>query len=100
VPKRTFGLRLQAVVAVLSGAYRLSKRDIQHLLADRFGVELALGSISALERATSEALQEPAAEVCRFIHQQPVAHVDETSWQEATTSLGFQRRCTSHASPG
>src|SRR5262249_34829320 len=58
VPARAFGPRLQALVATLSGAYRLSKRNIQQLLADCFGVELALGSISALEGATSEALQE------------------------------------------
>jgi transposase len=83
VPNRTFGPRLQALVAMLSGAYRLSKRNIQQLLSDCFGVELALGSISALERATSEALQEPVAEVRRFIQQQPVVHVDETGWREA-----------------
>src|SRR5262249_9846826 len=83
VPERAFGPRLQALVAVLSGAYQLSKRNIQHLLADCFGVELALGSISALECATSEALQEPVAEARRFIQQQAVAYVDETGWREA-----------------
>jgi transposase len=83
VPERAFGLRLQALVAVLSGAYRLSKRNIQQLLADCFGVELALGSISALEYATSEALQEPVAETRRFLQQQPAVHVDETGWREA-----------------
>jgi len=83
VPTRTFGPRLQALVAVLSGAYRLSKRNIQQLLADCFGVELALGSISALERATSEALREPVAEAYDFVQQQPVAHLDETGWREA-----------------
>jgi transposase len=60
-----------------------SKRNIQQLLADCFGVELALGSISALERATSETLQKPVAEAHRFIQQQPVMHVDETGWREA-----------------
>jgi transposase len=68
---------------MLSGAYRLSKRNIQQLLADCFGVELALGSICTLERATGEALQEPVAEARRFIQQQPVVHVDETGWREA-----------------
>src|SRR5262249_32920174 len=53
------------------------------LLADCFGMELALGSISALERATSEALQEPVAEAHRFVQQQPVVHIDETGWREA-----------------
>ena len=83
VPQRAFGPRLQALVAVLSGTYRLSKRNIQQLLADCFGVELALGSISALEQATSEALQEPVAEARRFVQHQPVAYVDETGWREA-----------------
>src|SRR5215813_3977109 len=78
VPARAFGPRLQALIAVLSGAYRLSKRNIQQLLADCFGVEMALGSIRALECATSEALQEPVAEARRFVQQQPVAHLDET----------------------
>jgi transposase len=68
---------------VLSGAYRLSKRNIQQLLSDCFGVELALGSINALECAASEALQEPVAEARRFVQQQAVAHVDETGWREA-----------------
>ena len=83
VPERALGPRLQALVAVLSGAYRLSKRNIQQLLADCFGIERALGSISALARATSEALQEPVAEARRFVQPQPVVHVDETGWREA-----------------
>jgi transposase len=68
---------------VLSGAYRLSKRNIQQLLADCVGVELALGSISALESATGEALREPIAEARRFVQEQPVTHIDETGWREA-----------------
>jgi transposase len=83
VPERTFGPRLQALVALLSGAYRLSKRNIQQLLADCFGVQMALGSICALERATSEALQGPVTEARRSLQQQPVVHVDETGWREA-----------------
>ena len=83
VAERAFGPRLQALVAVLSGAYCLSKRNVQQLLADCFGAELALGSISALEHATSEALREPVAEARRFVQQQPVVHVDETGWREA-----------------
>jgi transposase len=83
VSERAFGPRLQALVAVLSGAYRLSKRNIQQLLMDCFGVELALGSISALESATSEALQEPVAAARCYVQQQSIAHVDETGRREA-----------------
>ena len=45
VPTSTFGPRLQALVAVLSGAYRLSKRAIDELVGDTFGVPIALGSV-------------------------------------------------------
>src|SRR6185436_1252173 len=58
-------------------------RNIQQLLADCFGVELALGSISALESATSEALREPVAQARHWVQQQAVAHIDETGWREA-----------------
>jgi len=49
VPERAFSPHLQALVAVLSGAYRLSKRNLQQSLADCFGVELALGGLDETE---------------------------------------------------
>lgn len=77
-----FGPRLQAIVATLSAAYRLSKRNVQQVLADMLGVELSLGSISKLEMATSHALQAPVDEAMDVARQQPVAHADETSWKQ------------------
>jgi transposase len=70
------------MVAALSGQYHLSKRQIEELLADFFGVELGLGSVTALEQATSEALKEPVEEVQAAVKEQPVANVDETGWRE------------------
>ena len=78
VPSGAFGPRLGAMVAVLSGQYHLSKRQIEALVADFFGVELGLGTVSALEQATSEALKEAVAEAQAAVK----AQVDETSWQE------------------
>lgn len=77
-----FGPRLAATVAVLTGMYRLSKRHALRLLEDVMGLELALGTISKLERRTSRALMEPVAEVAAAIHASPVVHIDETSWTE------------------
>ncbi len=82
VPTGQFGPRLQAMVAVCSGAYRMSKRSTEELLRDFFGVELSLGSIANLEQATSEVLAEPVAEVAEAIKQAPVIHADETGWYE------------------
>ena len=69
--------------SVLSGKYRISKRNIEELMADFFGVRLALGSISNVERATSEALAEPVAEARAMVTKSSVVNIDETGWREA-----------------
>ena len=82
VPRGAFGPRVQAMVAALSGQYHLSKRQIEELLADFFGLDVGLGTVKALEQATSLALESPVVEVQAAIQEQPVANVDETSWRE------------------
>ena len=81
-PTSTFGPRLQALVAVLSGAYRLSKRAIDELVGDTFGVPIVLGSVSNLEQATSEAIAAPVEEIARVLQNEPIVHMDETGWFE------------------
>jgi len=78
----TFGPRLTATVAALTGMYRLSKRNAQRLLLDLMGLELAVGTISKLERRTSRMLTAPVAEVASAIRASPVVNIDETSWVE------------------
>lgn len=82
VPTSSFGPRVQALVGVLSGAYRLSKRAIDELLEDAFGVPIALGSISNLEQATSKAIAAPVEEVARTLSNASIVHMDETGWFE------------------
>ena len=82
VPRGAFGPQLEATVAVCTGVYHLSRRTTVGLLADLFGVELALGTVSACEQAVSEAVAEPVAEAHRYVQQQDVVHVDETGWRE------------------
>jgi transposase len=82
VPAGQFGPRLQAMVAVCSGAYRMSKRSIEELLNDFFKVDISLGSIANLERATSEAIAAPVEEVAAAVKQSPVVHADETGWYQ------------------
>jgi len=83
VPTGNFGPRLQAVVAVSSGVYRLSKRTIVSLLKDLFGVEMSLGSVSACEQRASAALEAPVKEARRHVAAQAIAYADETGWREA-----------------
>jgi len=82
VPTGAFGPRLQALAAVCTGVYRLSRRTTVGLFADCFGVDLALGSVTACEQAASRALAASVAAAHACVQQQPVAHVDETGWRE------------------
>jgi len=82
VPTGAFGPRLQALLAVLAGAYRLGKRPIRQLSQDVFGLSISTGMIAKLECSTTEALAQPAAELEDHVRTQP-ANVDETSWREA-----------------
>ena len=61
VPTGGFGPRLQAITALCTGAYHLSKRTTQTMLEDLFGVSLGLGTIATLEQATVRAVAEPVA---------------------------------------
>lgn len=81
VPRSAFGPRLQAMVAVCSGAYRLSKRSIVEMLGDFFGVEISLGSIANIEAATTAALAAPFEEAIEKVRESRILHVDETHWR-------------------
>jgi transposase len=83
VPAGCFMPRLLAVIALLSGAYRLSKRQIQDLLSDLLGIGISLGSIITVERSVSQALAEPVREAQEYVREQAVVHSDETSWRQA-----------------
>jgi transposase len=80
VPSGTYGPRVQATVALYTGAYRLSKRTTQQAMDEVFGVPIRVGTISQLERATTAAVATPVEEARAYVHEQAVAHLDETSW--------------------
>ena len=82
VPRGAFGPRRQARVAVCTGVYHLSRRTPVRLMADLFGVELALGSVSTCEAAVSDAVAGAVEEAHTYAQQQAVAHADETGWWE------------------
>ena len=62
VPTGGFGPRVQAITALCTGAYHLSKRTTQRALEDMFGVQMGLGTIATLEHATVQAVAEPVVE--------------------------------------
>ena len=82
VPSGTYGPRVQATVALYTGAYRLAKRTTQQMMDEVFGVPMSVGTISQLEQATTAAVAAPVQAAHTYVHEQAVAHLDETSWRQ------------------
>jgi len=80
VPTGMLGPRASALVGVLAGKYRMSKRYVKELLRDLFGFDISLGSVSNTEARVSEALAEPVEEAGEYVREQAVAHMDETGY--------------------
>lgn len=83
VPAGAFGPRVQSVVAVLSGRYRLSRREVAAICADVLGVDLALGSVDGLCQDTAAALAGPMQALETAVRQSKTVHADETGWRQA-----------------
>src|SRR3954451_19725337 len=82
VPRGCFGPYLQAVLATLAGGYRLSKRQVQQMAGDLFGLSIATGMVSKLERQSATALEAPYHEVALGVQDAEAAGIDDTSWRE------------------
>jgi transposase len=76
------GPRAIALVATLTGAYRLSQRLVQELLHDVCGMKLSLGAVSKTEDVVSAALLSITEEAKAYVQQAPVVHCDEAGHKE------------------
>jgi transposase len=78
------GPRLQAAASVLSGRFRLSRREVLELLIAVFGpkARVSLGTVKNLEDQTAEALTPVYAHAHQAAQQASVAYFDETGWRE------------------
>jgi|SRR5579871_100370 len=81
VPAGQQGPRLQATLAVLTGAYRLSKDQAETLCADLFRIPICAGTICQLEQQTTQALAPVVTELREHVKTEH-ANLDETGWRE------------------
>jgi transposase len=79
VPTGGQGPRLQAVLALMTGAYRMSKRMVQTFCADVLGVPVCAGQVCASEALTAAATDAAVEELRDYVRSQQ-ANVDETGW--------------------
>jgi transposase len=77
----TCGPRLQATVALLTGACRLSKRTASWVCHNLLGVPLSPAEVCGVERQVTAALAPAVAQAKEHVRSQP-ANVDETSWRQ------------------
>lgn len=80
IPGFAFGPRLMAVVALLTGVYHLSRRQAVRLLRELLGVRMSLGSVSAIEKRVSEAVEPAVDEAMESARAAAVKHADGTTW--------------------
>lgn len=78
--RQFLGPRALAVVALLSGVCRLSKRKVRQAMWDLFHVAMADGSVPACEQVVSRALATSVDEARAHVKEQPVKYADETPW--------------------
>ena len=83
VGSSAFSSRIKAMLAMCSGVYRLSRRTVEGLMSDFFGVDISLGSVSACEGTVSDAVAAPVAEARKYVEAAPVVHADETGYRQA-----------------
>lgn len=82
-PAGMLGPNALATIGLLSGKYHLSKRDIQELFSDYFGLPICTGTVCNAEQQISAALEIPYEEVVAAIKEEAVVSADETGHKTA-----------------
>jgi transposase len=80
---RSYGPRLTALVAYLSGSPHVSKRGIEEIIETVLGLPISLGTIAKLEQEMSAALAPAHAVAQQAVQDAAVKNVDETGWKKA-----------------
>lgn len=81
VTDSAFGPNLTSMIALLAGAYRVSRRNVAAIAADLLGVSISLGAVSTCEARVSAAVAVPVDEALTHVQRAPVKHIDATSWR-------------------
>ena len=77
-----YGVRVVALVGLLSGLYRNSQRMVQSALVDLFGISMSLGTVNKLRLEASDAVAGCVDEAKLYIQHSMVVGADETSFKQ------------------
>jgi transposase len=81
VPPVLYGARLASLVALCSGAYRMSKRMVASFCTEVLGVPMAVGEVCHIEQTIAAALEPPVQEARAYVQERDT-NVDETTWYQ------------------
>jgi transposase len=80
LPQGVFGPRLQALVSMMCGRFRLSRREVQAFLAEVMGTLMSLGSVQACCESTSAAIKDTHEALHEAVKRASAVHADETGF--------------------
>jgi transposase len=82
VTAKSYGERLAAFVAFLSGESKQSHRQVSEFLKQVLGIDLSRGTINAMRAEISESIEAATAEAKEYVQRQPVLNCDETGFSQ------------------
>jgi hypothetical protein len=77
-----YGVRVVAMVALLSGVYRNSHRMVQSALSELFDISISLGTVNKLRLEASNAVALCVDEAKLYVQQQACVGADETGFNQ------------------
>jgi transposase len=81
-PDRMLGPSVDAVIALLMGAYRMSKRTVVDAMLGLYGMPISVGEVVNAQHRASEAMAVAVNEAREVAQHALVKNADETSWRE------------------
>ena len=97
IPRGQMGAGLISWIALLSGQYQVTTRQIQSLLREQWDLNFSIGAISQAQRPVSGWLQPLYAQIGEAVRQAPVAHADETTHYRGGERRWLWTLCTASA---
>ncbi|MEJ6487483.1 transposase [Nostoc punctiforme UO1] len=82
VNQSDYGVRVVALVALLSGVYRNSQRMVQSAMQEVFGISISLGTVNRLRLEASNAVATCVDEAKLYIQKANIVGADETSFNQ------------------
>ena len=82
VTAKSYGERLAAFVAFLSGESKQSHRQVSAFLKQIFGIDLSRETVNAMRTEISESIGASTAAAKEYVQQQPVLNCDETGFSQ------------------